>query len=256
MGGMDNKVDLRELLKSWPYDPEDDVRLITAADGRDLLQVRLPLGIEQYELKGRPDGERPYGRESALEYHLERLAEAERAGTDGDFRLEPEECAELFSEGTLYYYRYLHLFQAKQWEATVRDTARNLRLFDLVHEYAGEEDDQLYLEQWRPYLLRMNAAAAAMIQLELGQYGPALETVRETLSKIEALEELDDETFQFEKERSLAALKDMASQIEESKPVSELESLERALRHAIETQHFERAADLRDQIRALRNRAQ
>ena len=44
----------------------------------------------------------------------------------------------------------------------------------------------------------------------------------------------------------------MASQIEESKPVSELEHLERELRQAIETQHFERAADLRDRIRALR----
>jgi protein-arginine kinase activator protein McsA len=47
----------------------------------------------------------------------------------------------------------------------------------------------------------------------------------------------------------------MARQIDESKPVTELESLERELRTAIETQHFERAADLRDRIRALRNQA-
>lgn len=250
---MDNKVDLRELLKDWPYDPENDVRLVTLPGGRKVLQVRLPLGIEQYELDGRPDGERPYGKGSVFEHHLDRLAQAERTGEGSGFALGEDECAELFTEGTLYYYRYLHLFQAKDWEGTMRDTARNLQLFDFVHRYAEDEDDQFYLEQWRPYLLRMHAAAAAMMKLDQGQYGEALEIVNSAAAKIEALEDLDDETFQFERERSLLALKDMASQIEEAKPVSELELLERELRQAIETQHFERAAALRDRIRALRN---
>jgi hypothetical protein len=252
---MDNPVDLRELLKSWPYDPDNDVRLVSGADGRELLQVRLPLGMEQYELEGRPDGERPYGKESALEYHLERLAEIEKAGKSAAFTLSSDECSELFTEGTLYYYRYLHLFQAKDWEGTVRDTARNLRLFDLVNLYADDEEDQFYLEQWRPYLLRMNAAASAMIKLDQNNYAQALDFLNAAVTAIEALEELDDETFLFERERSLAALKDMISQIEDNKPVSELELLERELRQAIETQHFERAADLRDRIRALRERA-
>jgi hypothetical protein len=250
---MDNKLDLRELLNSWPYDPEDDVRLVTAPDGRELLQVRLPLGIEQYELKGRPDGERPHGMESVLEFHLARLAEAQKKGTAADFTLNADDCAELFSEGTLYYYRYIHLFQAKDWEGTLRDTSRNLRLYDLVHRYAEEKDDQLYLEQWRPYLLRMNAAATAMLRLDQGQHGPALEDIQAAIANIEALDELDDETFQFERERSLAALQEMAGRIEEAKPVTELEALERDLRDAIETQRFEQAAHLRDRIRALRN---
>lgn len=249
---MEKQVDLRELLSSWPYDPEDDVRFVQGADGREVLQVRLPLGIEQYELDGRPDGERPYDKESVLEHHTERLAEAEKSGTASAFKLNSEECAELFNEGTLYYYRYLHLFQAKDWQRTVRDTSRNLRLFELVHRYAEDEEDQSYLEQWRPYVIRMNGAAAAMLQLEDGNYGPALELLNQAIATIEALDDLENETFQFERERSLAALKDMIAQIEENKPVSELELLERELRQAIESQHFERAADLRDRIRALR----
>jgi hypothetical protein len=249
---MDNQVDLRELLKSWPYDPEDDVRLVPGNDGRQVLQVRLPLGIEQYELDGRPDGDRPYDKESALEYQLERLSQAEKSQTASEFKLNSDECAELFNEGTLYYYRYLHLFQAKDWQRTVRDTSRNLRLFELIRRYAEDEDDQLYLEQWRPYVIRMNGAAAAMLHLEEGNYGPALELLNQAIAAIEALDDLDNETFQFERERSLAALKDMIGQIEENKPVTELELLERELRQAIESQHFERAADLRDRIRALR----
>jgi len=249
---MDIKVDLREVLKNWPYDSDNDVRRITV-NGREVLQVRLPLGIEQYEMEGRPDGERPYGKESVLAHHLERLAEAERAGTASDFELNSDDCAELFNEGTLYYYRYLHLFQVKDWQGTLRDTSRNLQLFDLVHRYAGDEEDQFYLEQWRPYLLRMNVVAAAMLELEQGHYEQALKTVQTGIAAIEALEDLEDETFDFERERSVSALKDMVTQIEESKPVSELEHLERELRHAIEHQHFERAADLRDRIRALRS---
>lgn len=250
---MDKKFDLGALLKEWPYNPENDVRRV-AVGNREVLQVRLPLGIEQYELTGRPDGERPYGRESVLEYHLERLAEAARCGTAEDFTLDSDQCAELFNEGTLYYYRYLHLFQAKDWDGTIRDTARNLRLFDFVRDHAQEDADQVYLEQWRPYLIRMNGAAGAMKQLANDQFQPAIETVHTTIAAIEDLEELDDETFQFERERSLAALKEMAAQIEQTKPCSELEILERELRKAIEGQHFERAADLRDRIRALRRR--
>src|ERR1041384_4168768 len=243
---MDKNLDLRQWLQSWPYDPEDDVRVVRLPDGREVLQVRLPLGLEQYELEGRPDGQHPHGKPSVLEYHLERLADAERAGTASEFELSPEECAELFEEGTLFYYGYLHLFQAKDWKGTVRDTARNLQLFDFIHRYAAEEDDQMYLEQWRPYLLRMHGAAEAMFKLDQGEYAEALETVRATISQIEGLQEIDDETFQFERDRSLSALREMAEQIEESKPVSELESLERELKQAIETQHFERAATLRD----------
>jgi hypothetical protein len=252
---MDKGMDLRELLQSWAYDPEDNVRLTTGTDGRELLQVRLPLGIEQYEMEGRPDGEHPFGQESILDYQLGRLAAAQRAGNEAEFKLTPDECMELFNEGTLFYYRYLYLYQAKQWTGAVRDTARNLNLFDFVHTFAEDEEDQSYLEQWRPYLLRMNAAAEAMVAIEKADHARALEQVNKAIGKIEELDELEDETFQFERRRSLAALRELASQIEESKPVSEVELLERELRQAIQAQQFEHAAVLRDRIRALRRQA-
>jgi hypothetical protein len=248
---MEIQVDLRQVLDRWPYDPDNDVRR-TTVNGREVLQVRLPLGMEQYELEGRPDGHRPFGKESVLDHQLQRAAEAEQAGQEADFKLTSEDCLELFNEGTLYYHRYLHLFQIKDWPRTVHDTARNLRLFDFVRRYAEDEEDRSYLEQWRPYLIRMNAVARAMIQLEEGQYEAALQIVRTAAGEIEALPDMEDETFDFERERSLAALDDIVGQIEQAKPVSELEHLERELRQAIEKQHFERAADLRDRIRALR----
>lgn len=249
---MKQSADIRKILQSWPYEPENDARLTQGEDGREILQVRTPVGIEQYELDGRPDSARPHGFESALEYHLHRLEEAQMAGRADEFKLGRRECNELFSEGTLYYFRYVRLFQLKDWPRTVRDTTRNLRVFDFIHRYARRPEDGQFLEKWRPYIIRVNSSAAAMIELEKRAYATAHEIANEGVKRIEALEDFDDETFQFERGRSLAALRELASQIQKNRPLSELEQLEHQLLRAIERQEFERAAQLRDRIRDLR----
>jgi hypothetical protein len=251
---MSAPVDIRELLDGWPYDPEHTVRAVRGADGRPLLQVRLPTGLEQYEMEGRPDGKRPHQRESVLDYYMERLVRAKAEGEAASFVLDEEECAELFDEGTLYYFRYLHLFELKDWQRTVRDTARNLQLFDFVSRHAAREEDRQYLEKWRPYLLRMNAIARAMLQLEAHNYAAALDVVREAIRKIEVLPEVDEDTFKFERYRSLAALRELAQEMEKNRPLTETERLERKLREAVAAQDFERAAQLRDKIRELKRR--
>ncbi len=249
---MNDSADLRRILKTWPYDSEHDARIIRGEDGREVLQVRTPLGLEQYEMDGRPDGLRPHGMETALEHHLHRLNQAKFAGREAAFELSPQECSELFHEGTLYYFRYVRLFQLKDWTRTVRDTARNLRAFDFLHRYARREEDQQFLEKWRPYILRVHASAAAMLEVEKGAYDEASRVTREAIRKVESLDDLDDETFKFERERSLMALRELESQIQRNRPLSELEKLEHQLRRAVDSQEFERAARLRDRIRELR----
>lgn len=249
---MSEPLDLRKTLESWPYDPENDTRLTKGDDGREILQVRTPMGLEQYELDGRPDGARPHEQESALEYYSQKLAQARAAGHAEQFQLGPAECSELFNEGTLYYFRYVRLFQVKDWPRTIRDTARNLKVFDLIHKHARREEDRQFLEKWRPYIVRVNSSAAVMLELQKGNYESALRLANEAIQKIEGLEEQDDETFQFERERSLTALRELAGQIEKNRPLSQVERLEHQLQRAIERQEFERAAQLRDRIRTLK----
>jgi hypothetical protein len=249
---MEDEFDIRELLESWPFDPDNDARIVAGDDGREILQVRTPLGLEQFEMQGRPDGARPHKMESALDFYQKKLARAETAGNADDFELNTNECGELIGEGTLYYFRYLRLFQLHRWAETVRDTTRNLRLFDFLRTHAEREEDQMYLEKWRPYLVRMNAAASALLQLEQGDVSKALQIVQSGREQIEALEDLDDETFNMERERSITALRELENQVQKKKPVSRVELLEGQLRRAIEQQEFERAAELRDRIRALR----
>lgn len=252
---MSDVFDLREVFGDWAYDPDDCVRLVRGADGREIMQVRQPLGIEQYEVDGRPDGERPYGEESALDYQMARLAKAQAEGGKKAFKLGPEECAELFNEGVLYYYRYAHFFQIKDWARTVRDTARNLRLFDFIHRHARREEDRAQLEQWRPYILRINAVARAMVALDAGRHDEALRIAQEAIGQVEGLAEMENPTFQFERQRSVLALRELVEQIERARPVSELERLQAQLQKAVESERFEQAAQLRDRIRALREGA-
>jgi hypothetical protein len=249
---MNNSVDLRWLLDQWPFDSAKNARLARGSDGREILQVRLPLGLEQYEMEGRPDGQRPEGCESWLNFQLHRLAAAKTRGEGASFGLTEEECKELFDEGMLFYYRYLHLFQLRDWKRTIRDTGRNLQLFDLVKQYADRDEDRRYLEQWRPYVLRINAAAQAMAHVENRSYAEAFETAQSARTTIEALPEMENDVFRFERQRALTALGELTVQIQHSQPLSKLQQLERELRQAIETQAFEVAAKLRDEIRALR----
>jgi hypothetical protein len=250
---MSEAIDLKQILASWPFDPENDARVVRVPGGREVLQVRTPLGLEQYELDGRPDGMRPHLRESILEFQLARLEQAKIASQQDAFDLSPADCAELFNEGTLYYLRYVRLFQLRDWARTIRDTARNLRVFDLVHEHARREEDRMFLEKWRPYIVRVNASAGAMQQIEKGAFQRAQSIAQEAIEKIEAIDQvIDDETFSFERDRSLQALRELLAQIQKNQPLSELEQLERQLGRAIERQEFERAALLRDKIRDLK----
>ena len=249
-GIMSDSVDLRWLLDAWAYDADDNVRVAHGSDGREIMQVRLPLGIEQFEMDGRPDGLRPHGHDSAFDCHLSRQSVSSQAIT-----LSSEDCSELFAEGMLYYYRYVNLFKLKDWVRTIRDTERNLKLFDFVNHHAENQEDQHYLEQWRPYVMRMCACARAMSELESGQFDTALKIIGAASLEIQTLPENEETIYAFERERSLTALKTLARQIEKSKPVSKLEQLEKKLRKAIATQEFEKAAILRDQIRASRQTA-
>lgn len=81
-------IDLSKTLQEWPYEPgQINVRLIEGEDGEAKIQMRLDLGILQLETSGRPDGQRPHGYESLLEYHEARFdhesEERSAGGPDG-----------------------------------------------------------------------------------------------------------------------------------------------------------------------------
>ena len=242
---MSNVDTLAEMLREGPYEPGRTLRRIVAPDGSEKLQVRLPLGIEQYELDGRPDGQRPHGRESYLELFLERLEDR-----TGPRRLSKEECTSLFEEGVLYYFRYLLCFQMGDFDRVIRDTRRNLQMFDLLGECCEDEEDKVRVDQYRPYVIRMLAAATALQQADAGEADKAEQALRNAIADIERLELVPGLTFELEKKRSLSILRGMIEEMHKQVP-SEAQQLRDRLRAAVDSEDYERAAKLRDVLRAM-----
>jgi len=243
--------DITELLNEWPYDPEDNSRIITASDGRSVLQVRQPLGIEQYELDGRPDGDRPLGFATFLEAIDARLAEyRDDHGTDKGFQIDRDDCAEMHNEGILFYYRYLLLFQLHDYERVTRDTGHNLHICELLEQYCDDEEDRNAILQFKPYIMRMNAVSRAMSKMKQGSRDEARTIVTDAIAEIQGLDEIDTPAFQFERVRSVNYLNTALEEIDESEP-DPAARLSAQLKEAIESEDYELAATLRDRLREL-----
>jgi hypothetical protein len=246
---MTDAHDLRRLLEQWPYNPDEpgsNYRVQTREDGSRYLQVREPLGIQQLEYEGRPDGFRPHGKETWLAYY------EDLARDRPFFQLLAEDNQKLMQEGVLFYQRYLLLYQMEDWTGVARDTDRNLRYFEFLKRYARDQEQCLVVEQYRPYVLRMNAIAKARL-LEAGARNhEALELLEQTVKKIEKLESVPTQVFAMEKERSVKHLGELIQEFRDKRPETLFERLMREQREAIQSEQFERAAILRDEIRRLK----
>jgi len=68
---MARRHDIDRILEEWPFEPgEISARLVRATDGREVLQMRVEMGVLQLETQGRPDGLTPGGAPTYFEYLL------------------------------------------------------------------------------------------------------------------------------------------------------------------------------------------
>ncbi len=257
--------DLNEVLRNWPYKPGQlQVRKIQGADGRTKIQLRLDMGVLQMESEGRPDGQTPHEMESLLEYQRTRANAAEASGDH--FELTADEVGELQVEGIQYYHRYIALFQIEDWKGVVRDTRRNLEMFSFVSKYSGETEVAWSVEQFRPYVLMMNTRAKANLALGKDDKHSAIVLVEKGIEKIErfladnAHPELAPDNAELnilrewlgELRKDLPATPPTPKAPE--KPVTRIEKLRREMDSAVRNEHYEKAAELRDTIKALQNK--
>jgi len=243
-------LDLNTLLKDWPHESGAiKVRKILGLDGRQKLQLRIDLGVLQMEVTGRPDGTRPHGCESLLSYHQQRAAHAAQRGND--YELTPEQCTELQQEGIQYYHRYLSLFQINDFAGVVRDTQRNLDLFDFVIAHTTREELAWSLQQFRPYVLMMNTRAKASILLAAGKFIEAMREIERGRDAIMEFFQRSNFPELASKSSEIAFLEEWLQEVRAKRPLSKLEIMQREMEKAIASELYERAAELRDAIRQL-----
>jgi len=245
--------DLSGILKEWPYDPEDNVRFFKIDDGREIMQIRQPLGVEQYYLDGRPDGLMPGGEDTVLSLYLQKKIEMEISG--GALIIGENEFRELREEGILFYYRYLALFQVGQYERVIRDTGHNLDIAEFLEQcYKGDSLEEIL--QYRPYIRRVNAVSRAMVLLADDKSSQAMEELGKGIEDIKNFPAVKTAVFKIEQIRSLQHISRLLSQVKDvSRDNGKTEGLKKRLSEelqtAVENEDYEKAADLRDRIQML-----
>jgi hypothetical protein len=242
--------DIQCLLDDWEFKPDEvQVRVIVGDDGREKIQTRIDLGLIQMEFSGRPDGNRPEGHESLLEFYEAKAKGAIESGST--FSLSSDDCARLMHEGLQYYHRYRSAFHLERFEIVARDTQRNLRLFTFVVRHAEAQRDKIEFDRYRPYVLMMHSRALASQSLKESDHRAALSHIDEG---IKAIRRFLRDYKQEERETECSELRSLVHlrrEVERERPIEPVERLEQQLERSVVMEDYEEAARLRDQIRRL-----
>jgi hypothetical protein len=246
--------DISHLLEQWDYQPgQVVVRKFKGKDGKEKIQLRVDLGLLQMNAEGRPDGKHPFGHPSLLEYYRARLYKhlAANDGSEEGFKLKAEDCSKLQLESLQYHHRYICLLQLGDYASVIRDTERNLEAFNFVSKHAESEELVLSLWQFQPQLLMILTRARAMQALETGDYPAAIEEVESGIEEIRAYFRQHSRPEQIEQSSEVHSLETWLLEIRASRPLSAREKLEQALSEAVQSEDYEKAAQVRDALRNL-----
>lgn len=258
--------------------------MITDNQGEQKVQVRVDLGILQMNADGRPDGEQPFGYPSLLEYFEDkaegiddpreggprgpnsrgmRESEGELEGAEGassgesagaaeNLELSSEDCRSLREEAAQFYQRYVACLALEEFDRVVRDTTRNLRVLDLCSKYAVEDQDKQVLEQFRPYIIMVRARALASQAIKENELKAGVLALDEALEGIKKSYEQTGRGKQYEKSEEVRMLRSMREALMPKLPISQKEELKQRLQRALDTENYELAAILRDELKHLK----
>ncbi len=239
---MARRHDIDRVLKEWPFEPgEISARIVRANDGREVLQMRVEMGLLQLEITGRPDGQRPGGAETYFDYL------AGLAGKHGDdFVLTTEQCVDADREFMQMYHRRVCWLALREFRRATTDADHTLAFMDFVRDHSPDEEWTLSHEQYRPFVLFHRAQAATLATLE--ESGPAealqemsrgLQVFRDLFAEYDAEEQFEDD----ELVQRLIELRDTLREQYDLKP-----SLSEQLADAVAAEQYELAAKLRDEL--------
>jgi hypothetical protein len=247
--------DISGILDNWDYEPgQVVVRKFKAKDGTEKLQLRVDLGLLQMNAHGRPDGKKPFGKESLLEHYESQLERyrLENAGDDKGFQLKPEDISKLQQEAFQYHDRYICLFQLEDFEGVIRDADRNLKAFDFAEKYATSDDFAWALQQFRPQLLMMRVRARGATSLKANNFDAVIVVIEEGLEEIRQFYRDHERSDLLDQSGEIISLEAWLEEIRAKRPMSPREKLENDLNEAVQNEDYEKAAQVRDALKNLK----
>jgi hypothetical protein len=233
--------DIDAALRGWEYRPGVvQARLVKAHDGRQVIQLRLDLGLLQMETTGRPDGTRPHGRPTYFDY-LKRRARGRE-----EFVLTEEQCQEADREFVQYYHRRLCWLALHDYARAVADADHTLAFMDFVREHAPEDYVRAH-EQYRGFVLfhRTQAAAALAVaekdpEAAIDEIRTGLKRMREFFAGFQAEDDMEEDGM-------VQRLRELEQTLREEHHIEA--TLQERLAEAVAREDYEAAARLRDALR-------
>jgi hypothetical protein len=230
------------LLRDWSFDPQTlSVRLVKGEDARDVIQMRVDLGILQLETEGRPDGQCFDG----FPTFLEALLELERGRAD--FVMDEQQCFEADREFVQFYHRRVSWLRLQHYDRAVADADHTLALMDVCRDHSPDEEWTMSHEQYRPFVLFHRTQAAALSALgseedaeaAIGEINRGLEAIQEVFEDHDAAEE-------FEEDEMVVRLVQLRESLREEYALGP--TLQERLADAVASEQYELAARLRDEL--------
>jgi hypothetical protein len=248
--------DLDDVIQGWPYDPEPGevlAREVRARDGRTVLQVRIELGVLQLEVTGRPDGLRPHGFVSYLDYLRHTAAGRGQApgGKAPAWVMSVHQCSEADREFIQFYHRRVAWLSLRRFDKVIHDADHTLALMDFIRRHGIEEEYIASHEQFRGLVLFHRAQAAIQLALERHSPEEAIDAVRDGVERLTN----HQRTFWEENETADSPNPPLVDQLHSyEQDIRKKFSVEKTLREqldeAVAQEQYELAARLRDQILA------
>ncbi len=230
------------ILRDWPYDPSAvSVRLTDGDDGREVIQMRVEMGVLQLETAGRPDGERP----EKCDTYFDHLIKEEIARGE-EFALSEDECIECDREFVQFYHRRVCWLALQQYNRSVVDADHTLGLMDLCRRHAPDEDWALSHEQSRPFVMYHRIQAGAMAHIVDDNAESAIQAINsglDSLRDVFAEQGLDDH---YEDDELVARLVELREQLRDQFDIGK--TLQERLAEAVAAEQYELAANLRDEM--------
>lgn len=238
---MSRKQSIDPILKDWPYDPATvNVRLVRTDVNREVIQMRIDMGLLQMETSGRPDGDQPGGYETYFDYLLGQTFQ------DEAFELSEHQCQEVDREFVQFYHRRICWLTLRRYSQAVADADHTLNLMDFCAEHSSDEEWTMSHEQYRPFVLFHRIQAAALDQLDHESAEAAVHTINVGLEELRDLFAQHDAEEIFDESELAVRLSELRESLRDRYQVGR--TLQEQLEDAVAREQYELAAQLRDEL--------
>ena len=248
--------DLDDVIQGWPYDPEPGevlAREVRARDGRTVLQVRVELGVLQLEVGARPDGLRPHGFATYLDYLRHCAASRGQApgGKSPPWMMTASQCGEADREFIQFNHRRVAWLALRRYDKAIQDADHTLALMDFIQRHGNAEEFIASHEQLRGPVLFHRTQAATILALERRRYEDAIDALRAGIDRL--IDHQNSWWDQHDAEESpnpalIDHLRNFEQEIRSNYRVEK--TLREQLDEAVAREDYEQAARLRDKIKA------